>query len=72
MRYQTQKVLDYLQSHQHGASTIELRRELDIMHPSGRVDELRQAGYNILTHWTNENQPTARGNHRVARYVLLN
>lgn len=51
-------------------STLEARRNLDIMHPGGRVLELRKQGVNIVTHWSKE--PTEGGKlHRVARYVLL-
>ena len=53
-----------------GMSTINLREELDIMHPGGRVLELRETGHRIETVWTvTEN---AQGfPHRCARYVLL-
>ncbi|MGZ4958361.1 MAG: helix-turn-helix domain-containing protein [Methylomonas sp.] len=51
-------------------STLDARRELDILHPAARVQELREAGHNIVTHWGEE--PTERGEpHRVARYVLM-
>lgn len=50
-------------------TTLEARQELDIMHPAGRVQELREQGHNIKTHWTIED--TGKGSHRVARYVLL-
>lgn len=51
-------------------TTIEARRELDILMPAARVHELRHTyGKNITTIWTH--QPTACGKiHRVARYVL--
>lgn len=53
-----------------GMNTIGLRESLDVMHPSGRVMELREAGHRIETVWTvTEN---AQGHkHRCARYVLL-
>lgn len=51
-------------------TTQDLRQELDIMHPAGRVKELRGRGFNIQTHW--ENYPTTCGKkHRMARYVYL-
>ncbi len=52
-------------------STIEARRDLDILHPAGRVKELRHnEGHQILTAWSYE--PTDCGKlHRVARYVLV-
>lgn len=51
-------------------STIEARRNLDIMMPGTRIHELRhREGLNIVTHWSKE--PTECGKlHRVARYVL--
>ncbi len=53
----------------HGSvSTLEARRELDIMHPAGRVLELRQAGCKIRTAWVNTTTNGGR-RHRVARYV---
>jgi hypothetical protein len=52
-------------------STLEARRELDVMHPAARVMELRADGHNIITHRNRE--PTDCGKlHTVARYVLLN
>ena len=55
----------------HPISTIEARRDLDILHPAGRVKELRHnEGHQILTAWSHE--PTDCGRlHRVARYVLV-
>jgi len=51
-------------------TTIRARRELDVMHPGGRVMELRRAGYLIATAWTTE--PTECGrSHRVASYHLF-
>lgn len=52
------------------ASTIELRRDLDVMMPAARVHELRHNfGKKIVTIWTH--QPTECGKvHRVAKYVL--
>lgn len=51
-------------------TTQDLRQELDIMHPAGRVKELRARGFDIQTHW--ENYPTACGKlHRMGRYVYM-
>ena len=51
-------------------TTQELRQDLDIMHPAGRVQELRARGFDIHTHW--DNYPTASGKmHRMARYVYM-
>lgn len=52
-----------------GMSTIELREQIDILHPAGRVMELRELGYVIQTVWTTTEN--AQGHkHRCARYVL--
>lgn len=65
---QRQRLLQALR--QRSLSTIEARRELDIMHPAARVQELKKRGENIATHWSKE--PTECGElHRMARYVLL-
>ncbi|MDO9139049.1 MAG: helix-turn-helix domain-containing protein [Methylobacter sp.] len=50
-------------------TTIEARTELEIMHPGGRVQELRAAGHNIITQWAIDS--TGKAAHRVAQYVLL-
>lgn len=51
-------------------TTQETRQDLDIMHPAGRVQELRARGFDIQTHW--DNYPTACGKkHRMARYVYM-
>lgn len=50
-------------------TTLEARQFLDVLHPAARVMELRKAGYQIVTHWTDD--MTAEGrSHRVARYIL--
>ena len=50
-------------------TTIQARNELGVMHPGGRVQNLRDAGYNIKLVWTKEPDPTGRL-HRVGRYIL--
>jgi hypothetical protein len=52
-------------------TTIAAREQEGIMHPGGRVSELRKDGYPILTHWSIEVDAAGQA-HRVARYVLLN
>lgn len=52
-----------------GISTLEARSKLDILHPSGRIKELRKLDYQILTIWSWER--TTAGKHRVARYILV-
>ncbi|KPJ67582.1 MAG: hypothetical protein AMJ43_04075 [Coxiella sp. DG_40] len=50
-------------------TTFQARNKLEIMHPSGRVLELRQRGWNIKTDWTTELSPEGVA-HRVAKYFL--
>lgn len=50
-------------------TTLQARQELDIMHPAARVQELRAAGHNIITHWATGY--TGKVKHRIASYVLL-
>ncbi|MBA3599420.1 MAG: helix-turn-helix domain-containing protein [Methylibium sp.] len=51
-------------------STIQLRRDGDILAPAARIIELRRHGFDILTHWVQ--QATDCGKlHRVALYVLM-
>jgi hypothetical protein len=65
---QRERLLDAL--HRGAVTTIQARRDLDIMMPAARVHELRHRdGYAIDTVWCIE--PTDSGAlHRVARYVL--
>lgn len=65
---QRQRILNRLEISP--ASTIELRRELDILMPAARVHELRhKLGKKITTIWTH--QQTECGKlHRVAKYIL--
>ena len=51
-------------------TTLEARQQFDVMHPAGRVKELRAQCFNILTLWrTVETVPGVK--HRVARYALI-
>ncbi len=51
-------------------TTFELRKYLDIMHPAGRIKELRSRGYLIQTMWTH--CPTDSTTlHSMARYVFF-
>lgn len=65
---QRQRLLQWL--HEHGViDTITARRELDVMHPSARIMELKKRGHKIDTVWVD--RPTDCGKvHRVALYVL--
>jgi hypothetical protein len=60
---QRTRILEHLR--RESLTTLQAREHLDIMHPAGRVQELREQGFNITTHWTYE------AKHRVGRYVLL-
>lgn len=68
-RAQAQRIFDYLSVH-HRATTIELRAKLDILHPAGRIKDLRRDGRGIETIY--EQHPTECGKlHRVGVYVLI-
>ncbi|MES2367494.1 MAG: helix-turn-helix domain-containing protein [Pseudomonadota bacterium] len=54
---------------QSSLTTIEARRNLDIMMPAARVFELRALGYDIETIWTHGETECGR-KHRIARYIL--
>lgn len=65
---QRRKALDLLRSGP--KSTLQLRRDGDILAPAARILELRRRGVEIITHWVH--QATDCGKlHRVALYVLL-
>lgn len=63
------KVLNYLREHKR-ASTLELRRDLGVMSPAPRVQELREMGFNIVTHYRWQNDEQGRP-HRQGVYVLF-
>ena len=67
---QGQRILAYLQKNQHGATTLEMVKNLDVLRPGARISELRKLGIEIVTHWVIEH--THLGCHRNARYVLIN
>ncbi|MFZ2999697.1 MAG: helix-turn-helix domain-containing protein [Undibacterium umbellatum] len=51
-------------------TTQDIRQDLDIMHPAGRIKELRDRNYDIRLFW--ERYPTTHGKmHRMARYVYM-
>lgn len=62
-------LLKWLQAHQR-ITTLQARNELGIMHPAGRVQERRDAGNDITTHWQWEADATGK-EHKQALYVLL-
>ena len=63
------ELLKWLQSHQR-ITTLQARNELGIMHPAARIQELREAGNNIVTHWERETDATGK-EHKQGLYVLL-
>lgn len=50
-------------------TTLDARRDLDVLHPAARVMELRQSGLQIETVWTHDLNGEGRP-HRVALYIL--
>lgn len=50
-------------------TTAQAREYLDVMHPAGRIRELRHSGYLIVTVWI-EWVSDSDIRHRVANYVL--
>lgn len=64
---QRQRILQWLLAAT--LTTLQARKELDVMHPAMRIKELRDQGHNILTHW--ETVDTGKAKHRVASYVLF-
>jgi len=50
-------------------STTEARRELDIMHPAARIQELREQG-NLINTVTIAEHTASQGIRHIARYVL--
>ena len=66
---QRQRIAEWFKA-SNSLTTEDARRNLDIMHPAGRIRELRARGFEIMTVW--ENYPTVGGNlHRMARYVFM-
>ena len=51
-------------------STIQLRRDGDILMPAARILELKRRGFDILTNWVHEATECGKV-HRVALYVLM-
>ena len=65
---QRKRIMEYLVRHG-STDTIEARRDLDVLHPAGRIQELRKAGVPIETIWTTVITEAGKA-HRVAKYVL--
>ncbi|MGZ4956191.1 MAG: helix-turn-helix domain-containing protein [Methylobacter sp.] len=62
-RIQREKVLDHLR--QGPLSTLQARNELFVMSIAARIFELKQRGFNIVTHYV------MAGDKKIAQYVLL-
>jgi len=63
VKSQRNKILNWLRTSP--LTMLQARSELDIMHPAARVQELKEQGHNIFTHWDRVN------GHRIAKYVLF-
>ncbi len=63
LEVQRQRLLAALR--QNPITTLEARQDLDIMHPGGRVLELRLQGHPIITTWVRQQ------GHRIGRYSLM-
>lgn len=67
---QRQRVAEALRKSRGGCTTIELRRDYDVMMPAARIHELRWVYcLNIQTLWDLDTSESGN-RHRVARYVL--
>jgi len=66
---QRARLLHWLQAHQQ-ITTLQARNELGIMHPAGRIKELRESGNDIATYWQWDADATGK-EHKQALYVLL-
>ncbi len=68
LEHQRAAIRDYLR--EHGTmSTLEARRELDVLHPAARVMELRRSGLEIDLIWVDDFSENGKI-HRVGRYIL--
>lgn len=66
---QRSRLLSYLKETGY-CTTNKARDELNILHPAGRIKELRDKGYNIVTHRSPDPDHAGR-THNVGLYVLL-
>ena len=65
---QRQRLLDAL-TERGSITTQQARNELEVMHPAGRIMELRKKGLEIVTVWAHE-QSSGGVVHRIARYLM--
>jgi hypothetical protein len=66
---QRREILEYLQQG-NKLTTLYAREVMGIMHPGGRVLELRKQGYNIVT-YRRPGADIAGSKHSIAEYVLM-
>ena len=65
---QRARIIKHFEEQSPRLSTIQARNQYGILHPSGRMMELRRKGFKIDTHWISE--PDTNGVfHRVGLYV---
>lgn len=64
---QRARILDWLLGGE-SLTTLQARNMLNVMHPAGRVRELRMMGWSIKTSWAVV--CTLKSRHRVAKYFL--
>lgn len=64
------RLLNALRETTSGVTTIEARANLNILHPSGRIQELKQRGYQIETIQVTTEDDYGRRHRAIARYVL--
>lgn len=64
---QRQRILEHLKCGP--LTTLQARKQLDIMHPAARCLELRKRGLDIRTEWTTE-YSVGGSKHRIAKYSL--
>ena len=62
------RLLQYLKEHG-SITTLQARQLLAVMHPAGRIRELRHSGYAISTYWSVD-VDSAGIKHRQGLYIL--
>lgn len=71
IKSQQWRLTNALRASPNGITTIQARADLNIMHPSGRVRELRRCGYQIETIRMMTTDDYGRKHQGIARYVLI-
>ncbi|KTD22000.1 helix-turn-helix domain-containing protein [Legionella israelensis] len=65
---QRARIIRHFQEKSPRLSTIQAREQYGILHPGGRIMELRNKGYQIDTHWIRETDSNGVL-HRIGLYV---